>query len=230
MNFVLITARGGSKGLPRKNILSLNGLPVIAWTIRAAKEVAIVDRVYVSTEDEEIAQISREYGAIVINRPNSLSTDSASSESVIAHSIKAVDQGMSASWILLQPTSPLRTKDHIEEAILLHKKKNANCTISVFEPKHTPIKSYIENNDGSISGLYSNEAPYTRRQDLPRAFQPNGAIYIFSSKSFCENHQIPRQGVCAYIMPESVSVDLDSEEDFTTIVQIMKEKNYESNI
>lgn len=223
----LITARGGSKGLPRKNILPLCGTPLIGWTIQAALECPYIDRVLVSTEDTEIASISKSLGAEIIERPNELATDTATSIDVLSHSIKWLeDRGESQykGMVLLQPTSPLREAHHITEAIELYENVNANFVISVFEPSHTPIKSYIERKDGSISGLYSNDAPYQRRQDLPRAFQPNGAIYTFSISEFKLNNHFPRTKVFPYVMSEDDSADIDTLEDLVKVKEILKLK------
>ncbi len=105
----------------------------------------------------------------------------------------------------------------------VYESNQADCVISVFEPKHTPIKAYIELEDGHISGLFSDAAPYQRRQDLPKAYQPNGAIYIFSKQSFLEKNRIPRDNVFPYIMAESESADIDTLDDFLDIEQKLKE-------
>lgn len=221
----LITARGGSKGLPKKNIRPLNGIPLIAWTIQSALGCSKVSHVFVSTDDEEIALISTEYGADVINRPSELASDSASSIDVIQHAIDWLnDSSLSyENMVLLQPTSPLRTASHLDEALTLFAQKDADFVISVFEPHHTPIKSYIENKDGTIEGLYSDDAPYLRRQDLPRAFLPNGAIYAFSKREFILNGTFPRKKVYPYIMSATESDDIDSLADFLEVEKKMKE-------
>ncbi|HHC6478574.1 TPA: acylneuraminate cytidylyltransferase family protein [Vibrio parahaemolyticus] len=216
----LITARGGSKGLPRKNVLPLYGIPLIGWTIKAARGCSYVSRVLVSTDDDEIARISKDFGAEVIDRPSELATDTASSIDVISHAISWLAQKEVQKYkgmILLQPTSPLRTSRHIKEAIELYESSTANFVISVFEPTHTPIKAYLENEDGTVSGLYSNEAPYQRRQDLPKAYQPNGAIYAFSIDEFKLNNHFPRNKVFPYVMSEVESADIDTLEDMKKV-------------
>jgi CMP-N,N'-diacetyllegionaminic acid synthase len=222
----LITARGGSKGLPRKNILLLNGIPLIGWTIQAALNCKLIDRVFVSTEDDEIQQVSLEQGAEIIPRPIALASDTTCSEEVIEHAISFLEQQRFNinTVILLQPTSPLRNSQHIDEALESYNQKNAKCVISVFEPSHTPVKAYVEKDDGSISGMFSSSAPYMRRQDLPRAFQPNGAIYAFSALEFKKKNQIPREDVYPYIMSELESADIDTQEDLIHVEQILKSK------
>ncbi len=215
MRIALITARGGSKGLPRKNILPIMGMPLIGWTIKAAIEAESVDEVYVSTEDNEILKISIELGAQVIKRPIELSQDDTGSEPVICHAIDYLkNHGIEPSIVtLLQPTSPMRTSKHIDEAYSQFKEKSANCVLSVFEPEHTPAKAYKLNYDGTIEGLLFEGAPYTRRQDLPTTFQPNGAIYIFSSAAFMSKKLIPRKKVYPYVMNKESSIDIDTIED-----------------
>lgn len=226
----LITARGGSKGLPRKNILPLCGKPLIGWTIQAAQKCPYISRVFVSTDDGEIALISRDFGAEVIDRPDELASDTASSIDVISHAISWLEEREVQKFkgmVLLQPTSPLRSSSHIKEAIELYENSAASFVISVFEPTHTPIKAYLENEDGTILGLYSNDAPYQRRQDLPKAYQPNGAIYAFSIDEFKLNNHFPRNKVFPYVMSDAESADIDTLEDLKKVeVQLkLKEDN-----
>ena len=223
-NIALITARGGSKGLPRKNVLELNGKPLIAWSIEAAIASENIDIVYVSTEDTEIADISLEFGAEIIQRPQYLGGDTISSELVIAHAIEylAMRKVDVLNVCLLQPTSPLRTCKHIDEAFALLKRNNAKCVLSVFEPRHSPVKSYKLNDDGTIVGMFFDSAPYCRRQDLPIALQPNGAIYLFPSSDFLLNSQIPRSGVFPLVMSELESADIDTIRDLNDVEIILK--------
>ena len=221
----LITARGGSKGLPRKNILPVNGKPLIAWSIEAALNCAHVGDVFVSTDDQEIATISISFGAKIIYRPPELASDEASSVDVVSHAINWLEHNMISSdnIVLLQPTSPLRTSNHLDEALTLFSVKKADFIISVFEPHHTPIKSYIEREDGSIEGLYTNEAPYMRRQDLPRAYQPNGAIYAFSKTKFKLNNNFPLTKTYPFVMSALDSVDIDVLDDLLIVENRMME-------
>ncbi|CAH7484934.1 N-Acetylneuraminate cytidylyltransferase [Vibrio chagasii] len=225
----LITARGGSKGLPRKNVLPINGVPLIGWTIKAALDCANIERVFVSTDDSEIADISTKYGAEIIHRPSKLATDIASSIDVVAHAIGWLEENNidCQSMMLLQPTSPLRTSQHIQEAVEVFNKTEAHFLISVFEPSHSPIKSYIERADGSLGGLYNDDAPYQRRQDLPKAYQPNGAIYAFSVDEFKRYNHFPRTRVFPYVMSELDSADVDTLDDLKFVEQRLKELNNE---
>lgn len=221
----LIPARGGSKGLPRKNVLPLHGKPLIAWTIEAALQSSCISEVYVTTDDDEIRSVSEKYGAKCIVRPSYLASDTANSESVIVHAINYLNKESASigEITLLQPTSPLRTSKHIDEAILEFRTKNASLVISVFEPAHTPIKAYILKSTGELIGLFSESAPYSRRQDLPIAFQPNGAIYVFACDVFMEKESFPLTNVFPYIMNEQDSGDVDTLKDLLQIERLIKE-------
>ncbi|GEA61977.1 acylneuraminate cytidylyltransferase family protein [Vibrio comitans] len=224
-NVALITARGGSKGLIRKNVKILNGMPLIGWTIKAAQECTEIDRIFVSTEDQEIAMLSSELGAEIIDRPPELSEDHSTSQEVVKHAIGWLEEHQIeySNIVLLQPTSPMRTGKHITEAIGIMETKNAEFVISVFEPKYSPTKSYVEKPDGSITGILHSDAPYMRRQDLPRSFQPNGAIYIFSASQFKVFDHFPKTGVFPFLMSEYDSIDIDSIDDFKVVEQRLKD-------
>ena len=228
MNIALITARGGSKGLPRKNIRLINGKPLIAWTIEAAVKAENIHHVYVTTEDSEIAEISCRYGATVIPRPEALAQDKTSSEPVILHALEYLaGQNVQVQNVcLLQPTSPLRSQFHIDEVFQKYSITKASCVLSVFEPKHSAAKSYKLADDGSISGLLFDDAPYSRRQDLPLTYQPNGAIYLFSVVAFLQFNQIPRRQVYPYVMSEMNSVDIDGLNDLYRAEKLLqRERN-----
>lgn len=224
MRIGLITARGGSIGLPRKNILPLRGRPLIAWTIEAALAAKCIDAVFVTTEDQEIAEISQRCGAQVIARPIELARADTRSEPVIAHAIEtlAARGDIIAEVFLLQPTSPMRRTRHIEAAFEVFCSAKAACVISVFEPRHSPAKAYRVNDDGTITGLLSENAPYAPRQDLPRVVQPNGAIYLFTAESFMQHRQIPRNSVVPFPMTIAESVDIDTSDDLVLAETLME--------
>jgi CMP-N-acetylneuraminic acid synthetase len=218
MNIALITARGGSKGLPGKNIYPLAGKPLIAWTINAAQHSGVFDKVVVSTDCENISDVAKEYGSEVILRPSELATDTASSHVVIEHAIQYLGLANEDKVVLLQPTSPMRTaKDIVDALQVMDHNADCHCVISVYEPANTPAKAYKMTESGEISGLVSAEAPYTRRQDLPRCFQPNGAIYAFRVEHFKQENCIPKSGVFPFIMEESRSLDVDTLDDLLKI-------------
>lgn len=218
----LITARGGSKGLLRKNIYPLAGKPLINWSIDVAKACNLISDVYVTTDDEEIAQVAAKQGANIIKRPAELSTDTASSDVAIEHAIDIIEKDrMFENLILLQPTSPLRTVADICEAYNIYQARKANCVISGYIPPTHPAKSYQILDSGQITGLYSKEAPNTRRQDLPECFYPNGAIYLFSVKTFKAYNTIPKSNVYPYIMSLENSADIDNIVDLKYCEEIL---------
>jgi len=225
----IITARGGSKGLPRKNILNFAGKPLLAWTIEQAIHADSIREVLVSTENGEIKSVSLQYGAKVIPRPEDLSGDDTTSDEVIAHALEwlSTNSVNVDLVVLLQPTSPLRRSSDIEAAINIHLNNNAFCVLSVYEPSISVVKAYKEQPDGTILGILSADAPYRRRQDLPRAFIPNGAVYVFSSKAFLQNMCIPRTNVYPYIMPVERSVDIDTLTDFNNAEKLLRESKDE---
>jgi CMP-N-acetylneuraminic acid synthetase len=217
----IITARGGSKGLPRKNVLDLNGKPLIAHTIDAALASKLFSKVIVTTDDTEIKELSLAYGAEVIDRPHELATDSASSLDVLEHSLLTLKKEVYRHFILLQPTSPLRNEIHIKEAWDKYKKLKASSLISVVEVEHTPFKMLIER-DGEVEPLTKWEDLTKPRQELPKAFLPNGAIYISEVDKFLKSKNLFEKPLEMYEMSKKESIDIDTRDDLDLIFQIMK--------
>jgi len=214
----IIPARGGSKRLPGKNILPLNNKPLIGWSIEAGLNSNYIDKVVVSTDDSEIATISKKHGAEVpFYRPKILSNDTASSVDVVTHTI---DMLVSAGEtfdivILLQPTSPLRTAEHINQALDQYVEQKANGIVSVCETEHSPIWCNTLPADNSLASFLPDKYKNVRSQDLPTYFRLNGAIYISSIPSLkVTNSFIQGDKVFAYKMSRNASVDIDSEIDF----------------
>ena len=218
----VIPARGGSKRLPRKNVLDLAGKPLIAWTIEAGLRSRYVDSVVVSSDDNEILKISRQFGASVIHRPDILASDTATSFDVIKHSIDNVG-GEYDYIVLLQPTSPFRNEKHIDEAIELLVSKNAEAVIAVCEVEHSPLWSNTLGNELSMEGFLPEVDSSKRSQDLEAYYRLNGAIYIcernklLGQKTFFLKHNI-----YAYIMERESSIDIDEEIDFQFSSFMMK--------
>lgn len=212
----LIPARGGSKGLPRKNLRPLHGKPLIAWTIDAALSSRSIDRVVVSTEDEEISEVSKTYGADVpFMRPSELATDEASSIGVVFHAIETLKASDSHYdyVILLQPTSPLRTVEDIDRAIEFSFSINAGAVVSVCETGHHPYWANTLPADRNMKDFLRPEIANKNRQELPVFYRLNGAIYIASSAYLKLNSGFMNSDTYAYIMPLERSVDIDTELD-----------------
>ena len=209
----LILARGGSKRLPRKNVLDLNGKPLLAYSIDAGLQSAYIDKVIVSSDDEEILSISKKYGADVLKRPDALANDTATSFDAVKHAIENVDRY--DYIILLQPTSPLRNAQHIDESIELLKYKGADAVVSVCEMEHSPLWSNTLPQDGSMQGFLRDEVLNKRSQDLEKYYRLNGAIYICKTdKLLKEKSFFLKENIFAYVMDKESSIDIDEEIDF----------------
>ncbi len=222
----IITARGGSKRLPRKNVLDLHGKPMIAWSIEAGLQSKYVDRVVVTTDDEEIADVSRRYGASVpFMRPDDLSSDDAASLDVVRHAVKLL--GESYKYIiLLQPTSPLRESKHIDGAVELLMQKNADGVIGVSEVEHPVEWTNILSDDLSMNGFLSSDVVGKRSQDYPKRYRINGSIYLCDiEKMLQENTFMLARNCYAYCMDPESSIDVDGEIDFTLAFYYLSRKD-----
>jgi CMP-N,N'-diacetyllegionaminic acid synthase len=213
----LITARGGSKGLPGKNLREIGGKPLIAWSIEAARGCARLSRVLVSTDSEEIADVARRYGAEVpFLRPAELAGDESPHILTSEHAITWLDaqpDGRPEYTLLLQPTSPLRSVADIEAALGLADTHGAPAVVSVCEAKPHPYKTYARTADGTLTDFVPNPVVYRRRQDLPPAFYDNGAIYLNRTSDLLRDRTYIPAGTVPYVMPAERSLDIDSEFD-----------------
>jgi len=225
----LIPARGGSKGLPGKNIKPLLGKPLIVWTIEQALASKYLDRVIVSTDSEEIAEISKKYGAEVpFMRPKELATDEAKSIDVVLYTVKWMEENDKSYdlLMLLQPTSPLRTAEDIDRAIELLFEKRANAIVSVCEVDHHPYWSNVLPEDGCMKNFIRPEAINKSRQELPIFYRLNGAIYLAYWNYLKQEKTFFGDKTFAYIMPKEWSIDIDEEIDFI-LAELMCYKNIE---
>ncbi|OEK01630.1 CMP-N-acetylneuraminic acid synthetase [Roseivirga sp. 4D4] len=210
----LIPARGGSKGIPGKNIKQLNGKPLICHTIDVARGLTEDINICVSTDSEEIKKVVESYGLNVpFIRPAELATDKAGTEEVIEHAIDHfLQSGLRyETVVLLQPTSPLRTEGHVKEALDVYKQKK-EMVVSVNLSKANPYYSLYEENEGAFL-VKSKKGEFNRRQDCPLVYEFNGAIYIFSIDAFKE-HGLFGVNMIKYLMEEKYSIDLDTEIDW----------------
>lgn len=211
----VIPARGGSKRLPRKNILGLAGKPLIAWTIEASNKSKYVDRLIISTDDKEIMSVGERYGAqIPFTRPESLASDTASTNDVILHAIELIEEEYDIV-VILQPTSPLRTADDIDKALEVFLKSGVSGVISVCECEHSPLWSNTLPKNGSLENFLDSKVLGKRSQDLPKYYRLNGAIYAFSIGEYLENRgAFYDQRAFGFVMPTLRSIDIDNELDF----------------
>ena len=213
----LIPARGGSKRVPRKNLVTLAGKPLLAWTIDAALAAHRLGRLVLSTDDEEIAALGRRCGAdLPFTRPPQLATDTATAHDVILHAVKTLaERGEQYDYVVvLQPTSPLRSHQDIDDAIALLLDKGADAVVSVCETDHPPEWSNTLPDDLSMQDFIRPGMRNTRSQDLPTSYRLNGAIYIYSCARLLRDEiQEMEQDTFAYIMPRLRSIDIDEEID-----------------
>ena len=224
----VIPARGGSKGLPRKNLRLLADKPLIAYSIEASLKSEYINRVVVSTEDDEIAEIAKTYGIEVIRRPIDLAKDDTPMIDVVLHVLNSMESEYTPNIvILLQPTSPLRDNKDIDEAIKLFLSKDCDSVVGVTEN----MKAYwsFEVKNGYIQPIFGKEYLKKRRQDLPLLYLPNGSIYITRS-SILKRHKSFYWGkIIPYIMPPEKSIDIDTKMDLLLAEQLIKRREKNEN-
>ncbi len=221
----IIPARGGSKGIPNKNIMDICGKPLIAYTIEAGKKSKYVDEILVSTDSDSIKGVAELYGAKVpFLRPEELSSDTAKSIDVVLHAIDFYkNNNMNFDYIvLLQPTSPLRTFEQLDEAIEKLIDSNRNSLISVCEADENPvIMRTIQ--DGKLREVISFGGTNLRRQDLPTFYIFNGALYINSNDMLVHERKFVDENTIPYVMDQESSVDIDTMLDAKLVEVIIKE-------
>jgi len=209
----IIPARGGSKRLPRKNVLDLYGKPLIVWSIEAGLKSQYIDTVVVTSDDDEILDIAKFFGAKIIKRPEKLASDTSTTFDAIKHTIENVEKY--DYIVLLQPTSPLRNEKHIDEAIELLEAKNADAIVSVCEMDHSPLWSNTLRQDGNMNHFLKDEILNKRSQDLDKYYRLNGAIYICKTEKLLEEKRFfLKDNIFAYVMDRKSSIDIDEEIDF----------------
>lgn len=223
-NIAIIPARSGSKGLKDKNIKLLNGKPLIAYTIEAARESGMFNEIFVSTDSAAYADIAREYGADVpFLRDGTLASDTASSWDVVFNTIcKYAEYEQSFdSFTLLQPTSPLRNAEDIVDAYRVMYYKQANAIVGVCEVEHSPLWSNTLPEDCSLVDFLNEEIISLPRQKLAKYYRINGAIYIVKTDYFESTRNIYKSKCYAHIMSKVHSIDIDYELDFMLAEMVM---------
>ena len=212
----IIPARGGSKRLPRKNVLLLAGKPLIQWTLDAAKDSGIIDLIVVTSDDDEVLAIAEQNQIMAIRRPDHLATDTATSVDAVLHALETLsEQGITAKRVmLLQPTSPLRRAEDICGAVKQMDDSGAASVISVCEMDHSPLWANTLPENGCMDNFFHQEYQCKRSQDLPVYHRLNGAIYIFETSGFLVSSRIIVSPSYAFKMEGAISVDIDNEFDF----------------
>jgi CMP-N,N'-diacetyllegionaminic acid synthase len=220
----IIPARGGSKRLPKKNILNLCGKPLITWSIEAAKKSEYIDEIIVTSDDLEVLEISSGHKVKTIKRPLKLSGDTSTTYEAVEHTIQELDHY--DFIVLLQPTSPLRTEKHIDDAITLLINKSADAIVSVTEADHSPLWSNVLPKDGSMKNFIPENIKNIRSQDLDTYFRINGAIYICNTNFLLKNKSfLLTDNIYSFIMGRESSVDIDDDFDFNLAKLLMMKKN-----
>ena len=224
---IIIPARGGSKGIPHKNIKLLNGKPLICYSIDVARQITADSNICVTSDDEAIISIVEQYGLKVpFVRPAELATDTASSNDVLVHALNYYESiGRSVEVIiLLQPTSPFRKASFIEEAIELYH-PDLDMVVSVKEASANPYYNcFEENQNGLLSLSKTTNRPIIRRQDAPKVWEYNGSIYVINPTSLRQKGMQHFTAVRKYVMPELYSLDLDNPLDWKMAELLLTEK------
>lgn len=217
----LITARGGSKGVPRKNIRLLGGKPLLAYTAESSLKSKKLARIVLSTEDEEIAEIGKRYGLEVpFMRPAELAEDTTPTLTVVQYTLQKLeaDGDKFDAVCLLQPTNPLRRTADIDNCIDLLEKTNADSVVSVLPVpvEYNPKWVYWQGNDGSITLSTGETEPISRRQDLPTAYYRDGTIYV-TRKNIINQDSLYGSKIHGYKIEPKYSANIDTEDDWRAV-------------
>lgn len=217
-----IPARGGSKGLPRKNLSALLGKPLIDYAIDAARESGLVYRTIVSTDDQEIASHARRMGCDVHDRPVHLATDTSRVVDAVLEAASTMRIDDSFVVVVLQPTSPLRRASHIIDALNLQR-STTGTVVSVVECEHHPLKSVTVSN-GALTPAFAHEHLESSRQNLPKMFRTNGAVYVSTVGTIRRDGTLVPPGAVALEMSAEDSIDIDSLTDLEHAEAVLRRR------
>lgn len=224
---VIIPARGDSKGIPRKNIKSLGGKPLIHYAIDTARAITSDENICVSTDDLEIKSVVEHYGLHVpFMRPSELATDTMGTYEVLLHALNYYEkQGKHFDIVLLlQTTSPFRTTEQVKEALELYDKSQADMVVSVKESTANPYYNIFEEDKDGWLHVSKGDGKIYRRQDAPKVYEYNGAIYIMNADELKHTHMHHMQKRTKYVMDASSSFDLDTMQDWQMAETIIENK------
>lgn len=226
-SLAIIPARGGSKRIKNKNTIMLGDKPLITWTIEAALKAKAINHVVVSTDCESIADVARSAGADVpFMRPETLGSDESTTTDVLLHAIATLGAENYDTLTLLQPTSPFRSADDIDNAFTLFEEKDADGIISIMKAKHHPLWSNTLPPDWSMESFIPKEYLNKRSQDLPQFYSLNGAIFIYKLKAFIAHHGIfYSDKIYGFEMSETSSIDIDDKFDFWAAEAILRNED-----
>jgi CMP-N,N'-diacetyllegionaminic acid synthase len=221
----IIPARGGSKGLKNKNIHPVAGKPLLAWTVLQARESRLIDKVFVSTDDQAIATVAKEYGAEVINRPPEIAGDRATSESALIHAVEVIEKDFAMpvnTLVFLQATSPLRKRDDIDRAIGHFRSENADSLISVTRADDLTI---WESREGQWRSVNFDFRERGMRQDRPSQYIENGSIYILKPEVLSRHQNRIGDSMAVYEMEFWQTWEVDTIEEIDLIEFYLLKKN-----
>ena len=218
----LLAARGGSKGVPCKNLRKIGGKSLLAWSVEAGKQSHCIDRLILSTDDEEIVEAGRQLGCEVpFVRPANLATDEAKSIEVVRHALNSLPEKFDY-LVLLQPTSPLRTANDIDRCVELCYQKKAPACVSITESEKTPHWMYELLEDHRMRPVLPETEVLTRRQDFPQTYTLNGAVFVARADWISQNDFLGPDTI-GYKMPRARSIDIDTETDLLLADTILRE-------
>jgi CMP-N,N'-diacetyllegionaminic acid synthase len=220
----VIPARGGSKGVPRKNIRLIAGKPLLAWTIEEAKKSKYTDRVILSTEDDEIISVARRWGCEVpFKRPLELAKDDTPGIDPVLHALESMESDYDYV-VVLQPTSPMRRASDIDACIEECLSRKTNVCVSVSAVDKSPYWMYSLDEEKRLRPLFPAYEHVARRQDLPTVYMPNGAVFVAKVPWLLKNRTFVADDTVACCMAPAHSIDVDSEIDFRVCELMLMER------
>lgn len=223
----VIPARGGSKGLPGKNIKPLNDKPLIAWSIESANASKLINKTIVSTDDSKIIDVAKKFGAnIPFVRPEELSSDTATTKDVLIHALNELNN-LDETYdylVLLQPTTPFRKAGDIDKMIQIAQQSNSDMVVSVKETSSNPYYVLFEEDENGFLQK-SKPSSFTRRQDCPTVYEYNGSIYVIKVSALMAKDSLSFDKTIKYLMDEFHSVDIDSQFDLDFAEFLLSKNN-----
>jgi len=219
----IIPARGGSKGVPKKNIRKIVGKPLIAWSIEAASKSRYIDRLILSSDDKEIIQTAKEWGCEVpFVRPAELAQDQSKTIDAVLHALRELPGYEYV--VCLQATTPLTAPTDIDGCIEKCISANAESCVSIVEPEKSPYWMLQLSEQSILEPLLDAKYLTKRRQELPLVYVPNGAIYVCKVEWLIKSKNLFSTKTIGFIMPASRSLDIDTEQDFAVLESLCREK------
>jgi len=218
----VIPARGGSKGVPRKNIREVCGKPLIGYTIEQALKSTVLDKIVVSSEDDEILSVAENYGVTTLKRPLELAQDNSPGVDAVLH---AIEQFPNYDYVvLLQPTSPLRSFKDIDNTLKFCCDNKFPCSVTVSESQNSPYWMFTIGDNGKLNQIMQGDLP-SRRQELPTVYMLNGAVYVAEIPWLKKKKNFIYKESAAYIMPFSRSLDIDTIDDVNYLEYVLHNKS-----